>query len=125
MDFIKFFKFGLVGVTGLIVDFSVTWLCKEKLGFNKYFSNALGFFLGAVNNYFLNRYFTFHSTSNQVALQFFSFILVSIIGFLLNTFLLYILQKKTSINFYMCKGIATIFVFLWNFGANTYFTFKN
>lgn len=124
MDLLKFFKFGLVGFSGLIIDFSITWVCKEKLSWNKYLSNSLGFCFGVVNNYFLNRYFTFHSTSNQVTQQFLCFLFVSIIGFLLNNALLYGFQKKTAINFYVCKGIVTIIVFFWNFGANAFYTFR-
>ena len=41
MDFVfKFIKFGIVGGTGIIVDFSITWICKEKLQLNKYISNS-------------------------------------------------------------------------------------
>jgi putative flippase GtrA len=124
MDLIKFFKFGLVGFSGLVIDFSVTWICKEKLLFNKYLSNSFGFLFGVVNNYFLNKYFTFHNNDNHVATQFLSFLIISIIGFLLNTSFLYLLQKNTKINFYVCKVIVTVIVFVWNFTANSLYTFK-
>ncbi|MFT6879189.1 MAG: putative flippase GtrA, partial [Arcticibacterium sp.] len=32
----KFIKFGLVGFLGLLIDFGITFLLKEKFGFNKY-----------------------------------------------------------------------------------------
>ncbi|MBF4471877.1 GtrA family protein [Flavobacterium sp. HJJ] len=124
MDLIKFFKFGLVGFSGLLIDFSITWICKEKLLLNKYLSNSLGFLFGVVNNYFLNKYFTFHNTDNHLATQFLSFLIISVIGFLLNTSFLYLLQKNTKINFYVCKAIVTIIVFVWNFTANSLYTFK-
>ncbi|WP_281636432.1 GtrA family protein [Flavobacterium marginilacus] len=124
MDLIKFFKFGLVGFSGLLIDFSITWICKEKLLLNKYLSNSFGFLFGVVNNYFLNKYFTFHNTDNHLATQFLSFLIISVIGFLLNTSFLYLLQKNTKINFYVCKAIVTIIVFVWNFTANSLYTFK-
>jgi putative flippase GtrA len=124
MDLIKFFKFGLVGFSGLVIDFSITWICKEKLSLNKYLSNSFGFLFGVVNNYFLNKYFTFHNNDNHVATQFLCFLIISIIGFLLNTSFLYLLQKNTKINFYVCKAIVTIIVFFWNFTANSLYTFK-
>jgi len=34
----KIIKFGLVGVSGIGVDFFVTWLLKEKIQLNKYIS---------------------------------------------------------------------------------------
>ncbi|WP_269221669.1 MULTISPECIES: GtrA family protein [Flavobacterium] len=124
MDLIKFLKFGLVGFSGLVIDFAITWICKEKLLFNKYLSNSFGFLFGVVNNYILNKYFTFHNNDNHVATQFLSFLIISIIGFLLNTSFLYLLQKNTKINFYVCKAIVTIIVFFWNFTANSLYTFK-
>ena len=47
---IKFMKFGAVGATGVVVDFSFTWISKEKLGIQKYFANAIGFTLAATSN---------------------------------------------------------------------------
>lgn len=124
MDFLKFFKFGLVGFSGLVIDFGITWFCKEKLGYNKYLANGFGFLFGVTNNYFLNKYFTFDNHNPEIGLQFLSFLIIAIIGFSLNTGFLYSLQKKTKINFYVCKIIVTAIVFVWNFGANSFYTFN-
>lgn len=125
MDILKFFKFGLVGFSGLIIDFGVTWICKEKIAMNKYVANGLGFLFGVTNNYFLNKYFTFQNHSTNIGTQFMSFLIIAIIGFGLNTGFLYLLQKNTKINFYVCKAIVTFLVFFWNFGANNFYTFNN
>ena len=63
---LKFVKFCIVGFSGMVVDFGTTWLCKEKLGWNKYLSNSLGFVLAATNNYIWNRLWTFHSELIQL-----------------------------------------------------------
>jgi putative flippase GtrA len=124
MDFIRCVKFGFVGFSGLIVDFGITWICKEKLKINKYLANSIGFLFGVTNNYFLNRYFTFQNHNPNIGNQFISFLVIAIIGFGLNTGFLYLLQKKTEINFYVCKVLVTLIVFFWNFGANSFYTFK-
>ncbi len=125
MDILKFFKFGLVGFSGLIIDFGITWICKEKLKLNKYLANGFGFLFGVTNNYFLNKYFTFDNHNEEIGFQFLSFLIIAIIGFSINTGFLYSLQKKTKINFYVCKIIVTVLVFVWNFGANSFYTFKS
>lgn len=125
MDILKFFKFGLVGFTGLVIDFGVTWICKEKLSLNKYVANGFGFLFGVTNNYFLNKHFTFDNHNPEIGLQFLSFLIIAIVGFSINTGFLYSLQKKTKINFYVCKIMVTAIVFIWNFGANTFYTFKS
>ena len=124
MDILKFIKFGLVGFSGLIIDFGITWICKEKIKLNPYLSNGFGFIFGVTNNYFLNKYFTFENHNNEIGLQFLSFLIIAIIGFSINTGFLYSLQKRTKINFYLCKIIVTGIVFIWNFGANVLYTFK-
>jgi hypothetical protein len=37
---VRFLKFGLVGLGGMVIDFSVTRVCKKKLQLNKYISNG-------------------------------------------------------------------------------------
>ena len=40
---LKFLKFGVVGLSGVFVNFGVNYVCKEWLKWNKYLSNILGF----------------------------------------------------------------------------------
>lgn len=104
MNILKFLKFGLVGFTGLVIDFGITWICKEKLNLNKYVANGFGFLFGVTNNYFLNKYFTFDNHNPEIGLQFLSFLIIAVIGFSINTGFLYSLQKKTKINFTFVKS---------------------
>lgn len=124
MTLFQFIKFGLVGATGLTIDFTTTWFFKEKLKVNKYVANAIGFSLGTVNNYFLNKHFTFQNTDTHIAEQFLRFALISFVGFGLNVGMLYWLQRNTKLNFYVSKGLVTVLVFFWNFTANSLYTFS-
>ena len=125
MDFIfKFLKFGIVGILGMAVDFLITWLCKEKLQFDKYISNSIGFIIAASSNYFFNRVWTFQSTNNQIVKEYSSFLLISIFGLGLNNLIIYVVHEKMKFNFYLAKVIATGIVVLWNFFANYFFTFN-
>ena len=47
----QFFKFCVVGGSGVFVDFGVTYLCKEWLKLNKYVANSLGFLCASTSNY--------------------------------------------------------------------------
>ena len=124
MDIIRFFRFGLVGSLGLCIDFCITWIFKEKIGANKYLSNGFGFVIAATSNYFLNKYFTFQNVDTEVIQQFFCFIGIALAGLGFNLGILYCLQTYSKINFYVSKLIATAIVFLWNFFANSWFTFN-
>ncbi len=121
---LKFIKFTIVGFSGLFVDFGLTWLFKEKIRIHKFIANAIGFSSAATSNYILNRIWTYQSTNPKIMVEYSEFFAVSLIGLALNTFVIWLLNTKFKINFYVAKVIATIVVTLWNFGANTFFTFK-
>lgn len=120
----KFIKFGIVGFSGVFVDFGMTWLLKDKLGINKYWANSTGFMLAVVSNYILNRIWTFESHDPNVAWQFLQFVLISLVGLAINNGIIYLLtEKQWKTNFYLAKIVATGVVTFWNFGANVLFTF--
>ncbi len=125
MDFIvKFFKYGLVGLSGVFVDFAFTWICKEIFRLNKYIANSIGFTVAASSNYVLNRVWTFASKSEEIALEYSLFIGISVVGLLLNNYLIYILNDKFKLNFYLAKVFAIGAVTVWNFLANYFITFR-
>jgi|SRR5690606_26177199 len=121
---LKFIKFGIVGFFGLCVDFGITYLLKEKLLWNKFLSNAAGFTVAVISNYFLNRIWTFQSSDPDIGGQLLSFFLISMLGLLLNTAVLYFLHQVKHYNFYLGKAGAVMIVFCWNFSANSFITFS-
>lgn len=120
----RFVRFGIVGCSGMMVDFGVTWLCKEKFRWNKYLSNSLGFVLAATNNYIWNRLWTFQSQSEAVAREYISFVIIAIIGLGINNTIIYLLHERLRLNFYLSKLIAIGCVTLWNFTMNYVVTFR-
>lgn len=119
----KFIKFGVVGFSGLFVDFGLTYFTKEKLHIPKYVANAIGFMSAATSNYFLNRIWTFESRNPEIMLEYSQFILISIIGLVINTFILWLLVSRFKFNFYLAKVFAIGVVTIWNFFANLFITF--
>lgn len=122
--FYKFLKFGVVGFSGVFVDFSITYLAKEKLHIQKYIANAIGFCSAATTNYFLNRVWTFESTNPEVMVEYTEFFMISLIGLGINTLVLWLLVSRLKMNFYVAKIFAIGFVTVWNFFANAFITFN-
>lgn len=119
----KFLKFGIVGFSGLFIDFGFTYLSKEKLKVQKYFANAIGFLMAASSNYVLNRIWTFHSEDPEVFLEYSQFMFISLLGLAINTLVLWLIVSKLKWNFYIAKLVAIAVVTIWNFGANILITF--
>ncbi len=122
--FVKFIKFIVVGVNGMIVDFTATYFVKDKLQWNKYIANTIGFFMGATNVYFINRVLTFESKNQDVFIEYSKFISIYAIGLIINNLVVYLVHGKLNIKFYIAKLIAIGITAFWNFFANYYFTFN-
>lgn len=120
----KFVKFGAVGFSGVFIDFGLTFVFKEFFRVQKYISNAIGFMTAATSNYFLNRIWTFQSTNPNVVFEYTEFIIISFIGLIINTAILWFLVSKLKMNFYISKIFAIGVVTLWNFAANLMITFN-
>jgi putative flippase GtrA len=119
----KFFKFIIVGFSGMIVDFSITILLKEKLKVNRYISNSAGFTLAASSNYLFNRLWTFESNNPRVLVEYSTFFFISLIGLIINNLIIYLFEKK--FRFYFAKFLAIMVTSLWNFLANYYLNFSH
>ncbi len=130
----KFIKFAVVGASGAVIDFGLTALCKGIFGIPELLSNAIGFTVAATSNYFLNRVWTWRSTSKEVGIEYAKFFFVSLVGLGLNSLIVFLLKDisivprfvETNIDwdFWVAKIIATGIVMVWNFLANNLFTFR-
>ena len=119
----KFIKFALVGFSGVFVDFGVTYLLKERLGVYKYLANSAGFLVATVSNYLLNRFWTFHSVDPAAITQFGKFLSIALVGLIFNNLIIYLLNDRLKLNFYLSKIFAIGAVSLWSFFANYIYTF--
>ncbi|MDP5120895.1 MAG: GtrA family protein [Spirosomaceae bacterium] len=122
--FTKLLKFGVVGFSGVLVDFGITYVFKEKLQVNKYVANGLGFSVAVVSNFILNKWWTFENIEPNYAPQFLTFVAVAIGGLAINQLILYLLHEKVKLNFYFAKLLAIGVVTLWNFGFSNYVVFS-
>jgi putative flippase GtrA len=120
---LKFIKFGVVGLSGMVVDFGITYLCKEKLKIHKYIANSLGFIVATGTNYSLNRLWTFNNHDPNTVTQFGKFFMIALIGLAMSNGIIYLFHEKFKWNFYLAKAFAIGLVSLWNFFANYLYTF--
>lgn len=140
-EFTRFIRFGIVGIIGAIIDFGFLNLFTLVFKIPFLISSVMSFSLAVVNNFVLNRLWTFPgSRQNPILGQLIQFGLVSVIGLLIRTPMLAWLEKvliplatkwvpnlltPTIVGHNAGLAIVIGIVMLWNYFANRFWTFKN
>lgn len=127
---LKFIKFGIVGFSGMIVDYGVLFILKEIAGMAPLLANTISFIAAATSNYLFNRIWTFKSKERNVGKEFGKFFIVSVIGLGINNLTLYIAglmmpEWNEDWRFYLLKLLAIVVTTIWNFFGNLLYTFRN
>jgi putative flippase GtrA len=117
-------KFFAVGGLGFFVDMGVTWICKEKMKMSKYVSNSIGFIMGNIFRFHLNKVWAFQDYSPEWQWQLLKFMVIAVVGLaLVNGIIYFINERKRWFSFYNAKILALIVFMFFNFSANYYWTF--
>ncbi len=133
----QFAKYALVGLANTAVDFGVlnllAWVTGKYEGSIVGLINIISFAVAVVHSYFWNKFWTFENKKKvNTVIQFIQFIVVSIIGMLINTAIVYIMSTlvqpacglgpRAWLN--MAKIIATVVSLIWNFIGYKLIVFK-
>lgn len=120
---IRFIKYGLVGVLGLVVDMGVFYLMNKKLGINYVVSNIISSSLAVIHNFILNSYFTFNVTDKKLK-RFMYFYAIALGGMAISTGLLILFIDVLKLDSMISKLISVIIVALIQYFFNKKFTFR-
>jgi putative flippase GtrA len=140
----RFFRFATVGIVGAVVDFGTFNLLTTFLGLTAVFASVLSFIAAIINNFVWNRYWTYpDSRSKPIGQQLIQFSFVSVLGLLIRTPIIAILEPLffrifssfvfLPIGFFSAEflannlslAIAVIVVMFWNFFINRYWTYND
>lgn len=113
----QLFKFGVVGVLATVLDFLFLYLFTDVFGIYYLLSAAVSFVLSTLFNYVASMRFVFSSKFNkdEKSKEVLLFVILSVIGLLLNQFLMWLFVEKITIYHMLAKIVATFFVMAWNF----------
>jgi len=121
---LTFFKFFTVGGLGFGIDMLSTWMLKEKMALAKFKSNTIGFIIGIIFRFFVNKLWTFQDTNPAWLKQIIQFGGIALVGLGIVNGIIYLLDERFKLlDFYKAKVIAMIVFMLWNFSANYLWTF--
>ena len=77
---LTFLKFFTVGGLGFGIDMLSTWMLKEKMALAKFKSNTIGFIIGIVFRFFVNKLWTFQDTNPAWLKQIIQFGGIALVG---------------------------------------------
>jgi dolichol-phosphate mannosyltransferase len=120
----RFARFGLVGLSGLVVDMGMLYLLYDMLGLGLTRSAIFAAELAIINNFIWNDRWTFKDLSGQQrgwrkrAKRLAKFNIVCLMGLILKILLLNVLFNGLQLNPYLANFVAIALVTLWNFWIN-------
>lgn len=130
----KYLKFAFIGGIGAIINLAVLWTAVELFFVHYLWAATLAFVIADTNNFIWNRLWTFKS-KGKIHFQYPQFLLVSVDGLMLNLIILWglveevlpkvgLAQDKASLYIVFAQIIAIFLVSIFNFIANSLWTFS-
>jgi putative flippase GtrA len=120
----QFLKFGVVGTSGLVVNFVVAHVLQKTTTLSWFTDFAIGFMVGGISNYVLNRIWTFGSRRNPL-LEGLQFLVVSAVALLFGRLVFTVAERAAFHHFTSTWLIATLSGTFVNFFLNKYWTFRH
>src|ERR1700682_2283286 len=120
---VQFLKFGIVGVSNTLLTFATYTLLLKVFGVWYLAASAIGFLVGAINGFLLNRRWTFKEHVGD-ALTPVRWGVVQGGGLGLNEALLYLLVAGAHVDKLLSQAFATAIVTVLTFLANRAWTFR-
>jgi dolichol-phosphate mannosyltransferase len=124
-SWLQLLKFGLVGLSGYVVNLAVFALLVGPLGVHHLLAAVLAFCVAVTNNFLWNRYWTFEPGEAHPAFQAARFFVVSIAALLINLVVLEALLGATALAELPAQAIAVAVAMPFNFLGNKLWTFAD
>jgi putative flippase GtrA len=140
----RFVRFAVVGVIGAVVDFGTFNLLSSIFDVPVVLASICSFIAAIVSNFTWNRFWTYpDSRSKAVSRQLIEFSVVSMVGLLIRTPIIALLEQPLAIGFQQLAFLpigflsaeflgnntalasAVLVVMFWNFFINRYWTYSD
>jgi putative flippase GtrA len=122
-NWVQLFKFGVVGVTGYVVNLLVFALLTQGLDVYHLLAAVASFCVAVSNNFLLNRHWTFRATEGHAGFQAMRFFTVSVLALGVNLLFLYLLVDVASLPELPAQALAVAGAMPFNFLGNKLWTF--
>lgn len=112
----QIFRFLVVGGSATVIDYGIMVALTELAGMNYLLSSGISFSVSVVYNYILSTKWVFLSNESRNSVwKFTVFVVLSIIGLLINLVFMWIFTDGLGISYMISKIGATVVVMVYNF----------
>lgn len=123
-NLIKYLKYGIVGGTGAVIDFTLYSFIIYTIHLNYLISNIFSFSIAAIIVYFLQKNWTFQYNTNEKLRTFNKYLLAVVITYILSNAILMINIELLGFGLFISKVIQIIICFIWGYSVNNRYVFS-
>lgn len=118
----SFFRYGLVGVYSVIIDYILLYILFSIFNMEQNISITLAFFGSSIFNFLMHKNYTFKS-KNKINNELYKYIGLVIISYFIT---IYLINYLTSINLdiYVSKFIAVCIVYIYGYTISKLLIYK-
>lgn len=127
-EWTRVFRFGIVGITGIVVNLGILFLLVEFFSLNKDLASPVAIEISILNNFLWNDLWTFgsdeRSKTSGMWHRLFAFNAVSVGGAAINYAIFLVLSSWFSVYYLIAQLTGILIAFIWNFLVNRRVTWK-
>ncbi|MEY8234872.1 GtrA family protein [Lachnospiraceae bacterium 66-29] len=113
---IQIFRFGIVGGTAFLLDYSILYCLTEFVDINYLLSGMMSFSISVIYNYVLSKTWVFKTKKNNRKMtEFIIFIILSVVGLGINQIIMCIGVEFFNVYYMFVKVFSTCIVMIYNF----------
>ena len=124
-SYLQFIKYFFASGIALFADVAVLYILTEYVHLYYLISATISFMVGIAITYICSKLYIFTKTSikNRTA-EFTVFLIIGIIGLILNNIFLYIFTEYLGLYYMLSKCLVIAITYLWNYFARKKFIFS-
>lgn len=115
-SFSQFVRGSIVSFLSTIIDFTVLFLLTLVFCNHYIICNTFSYIIGTATNYMLTNIYVFeHHKYNNILIEILLFVILSIIGLIINDYLLFLFAFKFKLSIFFSKILSSSIVYFWNY----------
>jgi putative flippase GtrA len=124
-NWLQLVRFGLVGGLGFAVNLAVYALCVHVIGIDYHVAAVMAWLVAVLNNFILNRHWTFDARDGRMHFQAMRFLVVSLVAFGFSLLLLTVFVESLGIAKVPAQALAVATSMPLNFLGNKLWSFRS